>query len=126
MSHIRRERTTPPSSPRSDEDLLAPPRKRTKLSPAPFRQGCTPGPKPKASDYDESVEKMLLNAMHEYACLILAIDAFPNELKQTQWAKTTWHAACKEAGQHYECSTRMVRLVNLAYLSSLYLADPMV
>jgi hypothetical protein len=132
--HIRRERTIPPSSPRSrtmratpssrltapssprsevNTDLLPRPQKRTKLPTAPFCQGCTPGPKPKASDYEDGVEKMLLNAMHEYACLILATDAFPSEAKQTQWAKATWQAACEEAGVHYECSVRMIRLVRL-------------
>lgn len=133
--HVRLERTIPPSSPRSrtmrampssrltmpslprsevNTDLLPRPHKRTKLPPAPFRQGCTPGPKPKASDYEDGVEKMLLNAMHEYACLILATDAFPSEAKQTQWAKATWRAACEEVGVHYECSLRMIRLVRLS------------
>jgi hypothetical protein len=54
---------------------------------------------------------MLLNAMHEYACLILATDAFPIEKKQTQWAEATWRAACEEVDVHYECSVRMIRLV---------------
>jgi len=106
-----------PSSPRSEvnTDLLPPPHKRTRLPPAPFRQGRTPGPKPKASDYEDGVEKMLLSAMHEYACLILSTDAFPNEGKQTQWAEATWRAACEEIGVHYECSVRMIRLVRLSY-----------
>jgi len=58
---------------------------------------------------------MLLSAMHEYACLILSTDAFPNEGKQTQWAEATWRAACEEIGVHYECSVRMIRLVRLSY-----------
>jgi hypothetical protein len=70
-----------------------------------------PGPKPKAADYEDGVEKLLLNAMHEYACLILTTDAFPNEVKQTHWAKSTWLAACNDVGVHYQCSVRMVRLV---------------
>jgi hypothetical protein len=80
---------------------------------APFRQGHTLGAKPKASDYEDRVEKMLLNAMHEYACLVLTADAFPNEVKQAQWADATWRAACEEVGVHYECSVRMIRLVRL-------------
>jgi hypothetical protein len=107
---------TMPSSPRSEvnTDLLPPPLRRTKLPPAPFCQGYTPGPKPKASDYDDGVEKMLLNAMHKYACLILTVDAFPNEAKQTQWAEATWRTAC-EIGVHYECSVHMIRLVTLQH-----------
>jgi hypothetical protein len=44
----------------------------------------TPGPKPKASNYEPSVEKILLDAMHEYSCLILTVDAFPDKVKQTR------------------------------------------
>lgn len=115
-------RATLPSSPHSEtiNDPSAPHQKRIKLSSAPFRPGCTPGAKPKAADYDDGIEKMLLNAMHEYACLILTKDAFPNEVKQTQWAKATWQAACEEAGEHYECSPRMVRLVRFAHVLLLY------
>jgi hypothetical protein len=118
--HFQSERMTP-SSPRSETNgnSLAPPRERNKLPPAPFRQGCTPGPKPKAVDYEEGIEKMLLNAMHEYACLVLAVDAFPDEVKQTRWAKSTWHTACEAVGAHYECSPHMIRLVRLGAVLSL-------
>jgi hypothetical protein len=114
-----RTRRTTPSSLRSEvnRDSLPPSHKRIKLPPAPFREGYIPGPKPKAVDYDEGVEKMLLKAMHEYACLVLSTDAFPNEVKQTQWAKATWQAACEEVGEHYECSVRMIRLVRHILLS---------
>jgi len=80
---------TAPSSPHSETntDLFLLPPKHNRLLLAPFCQGYPPGPKPKASDYEDGVEKMLLNAIHEYACLILSTDAFSNETKQTQWAK---------------------------------------
>ena len=54
---------------------------------------------------------MLLNAMHEYACLILTTNAFPNEKKQTQWAKAMWRAACEEVDVHYDCLVWMIQLV---------------
>jgi hypothetical protein len=103
----------PPSSRQTSEsnEDSSPSHKRSQLVPAPFRQGYSPGPKPKAADYGEGVEKMLLNAMHEYACLILTVDAFPDEVKQTQWARATWLATCEDAGEQYECSSRMIRLV---------------
>jgi hypothetical protein len=104
-----------PSSAQLNRESLPPPHNRVRLPPAPFRQGYTPGPKPKAADYDDSVEKMLLNAMHEYSCLILSTDAFPDDAKQTQWAEATWRAACEEVGAYYECSLRMIRLVSLQY-----------
>ena len=100
------------SSPHSKESLL-PPHTYGRLPAAPFCRGHIPGVKPKASDYQDIVEKMLLRAMHEYACLVLSTDAFPNEGRQTQWAETTWRAACEEYGEDYECSVPMIRLVRL-------------
>jgi uncharacterized protein DUF6532 len=107
---------TIPSSPHSEvnRDSLPP---HTRLLLAPSRRGCIPGPRPKAADYEDGVEKMLLNAMHEYACLILTTDAFPNEVRQKEWAKATWRTACDEVGVHYECSVRMIRLVRLQHSS---------
>lgn len=104
-----------PSSPCSEvsRDLLPPPHIHARHPPAPFRQEYTPGAKPKAPDYEDGVEKMLLDAMHDYACLILTADTFPNEARQTQWAEATWQAACKEVGVHYECFVRMIHLVRL-------------
>ena len=119
-------RRTTPSSPHSEvnrDSLPPPPPKRVRLPPAPFREGYTPGPKPKAMDYEQCVQKMLLKAMHEYACLVLSTDAFPNEVKQTQWAKATWQAACDEVGEHYECSVRMIRLVRLKYYCHSHIAE---
>jgi hypothetical protein len=112
--HFQSEHMTP-SSPHSEinGNLLALPHKWNKLLPAPFRQGCTPGPKPKAVDYEEGIEKMLLNAMHEYVCLVLTVDTFPDEVKQTRWAKLTWYTACEAGGAHYECSPCMIQLVKL-------------
>jgi hypothetical protein len=105
-----------PSSPPRNQGTQATPsseaNSQVRLPAAPFRHGYTPGPKPKASDYEDKVERMLLNAMHEYACLILSSDAFPSERKQTQWAETTWRAACELFEAHYECSVRMIRLVS--------------
>jgi hypothetical protein len=110
------QRTTP-LSPRSEENRgsLPRPHQPVRLPPAPFRAGYSPGAKPKAADYDDGVDKMLLNAMHEYACLILTRDAFPDDVKQTQWAEATWQSACEETGVYYECSVRMTRLVSLQH-----------
>ena len=58
---------------------------------------------------------MSLNAMHEYDCLILITDAFPNEMKHTQWAEVMWRAACDEVGVHYECSVHMIQSVRIQH-----------
>ncbi|KAM6493522.1 hypothetical protein JOM56_011656 [Amanita muscaria] len=92
-------------------DDQGPPAKRVKLTPASFRNGRVPGKSPKASDYEEGVEKMLLNAMHEFACLIFTVNAFPDDEIQIQWARTVWKNACDKADSHYELSHRMIKLI---------------
>ena len=120
LSHL----TTPSSShfttsssphSRADRELLPQPHSCAQLPVAPFCQGYNPGPKPKAADYESGVEKMLLWAMHKYACLILATDAFPSEERQTEWAKMMWWEACKEYGLHYECSVPMIRMISFLH-----------
>jgi len=105
--------TTPSPHSEANRDGLPPRQPHAKPPPAPFHEGYSPGPKPKAGDYQDDVKRMLLRAMHEYACLILTTDAFPNERRQTQWAESTWQGACEEFGVHYECSVHMIRLVRL-------------
>ncbi|KAM6494015.1 hypothetical protein JOM56_010376 [Amanita muscaria] len=92
-------------------DDQGPPAKRVKLTPASFRNGRVPGKSPKASDYEEGIEKMLLNAMHEFACLIFTVNAFPDDEIQIQWAQTVWKNACNKADSHYELSHRMIKLI---------------
>ncbi len=53
--------------------------------------------------------------MHEYACLVLTTDAFPDEVKQVQWAEVTWQTACEDLGVHYECSQHISQLVSLQH-----------
>ena len=101
--HIKH--TMPPSLPHSWHMHTTPSRNlhplpqapnQVRLPLTPLCQGYMPGAKPKAVDYEDHIEKLLLNAMHKYACLILTANAFPNEVKQTHWAKPTWLTACKD------------------------------
>ena len=110
-------RFTTPSLPhsRADRESLPQPHSYAQLLVAPFRQGYNPGPKLKAADYESGVKKMLLQAMHKYACLILATDAFPSEERQTEWAKMTWREACKEYGLHYECLVPMIQMISFLH-----------
>ena len=114
--------TTPLNHSGSNRGSLAPAPKPTKPPLTPFHQDYIPGSKPKVVNYDSGVEKLLLNAMHKYACLILTADTFPNEMKQTEWAKAMWQAACDSADTYYECSSHMIQLVS-AVQSLLHIAD---
>ncbi|KAM6502661.1 hypothetical protein JOM56_002638 [Amanita muscaria] len=64
-----------------------------------------------ALDYEEGIEKMLLNAMHEFACLIFTVNAFPDDEIQIQWARTVWKNVCDKADSHYELSHHMIKLI---------------
>ena len=81
------------------------------MTPAPFREGKVPGKNAKVSDYEGGVEKMLLKAMHEYACFIFTIDAFPDDETQIKWARTVWKNTCTKVDDQYELSYRMMKLV---------------
>ena len=56
------------------------------MTPAPFHEGKVPSKNAKVSDYEGGVKKMLLKAMHEYACFIFTIDAFPDDETQKLWS----------------------------------------
>src|SRR5258708_28266654 len=98
-----------------NRDSLLQPVQPVRHPPTPICPGYSPGMKPKAADHNDGVDKMLLNAMHEYACLILTTNTFPNDVKQTQWAEATWNAACKDIGVYYEPLVHMSQLVSLQH-----------
>src|SRR5258708_12443397 len=83
---------TTPLLPRSGEnrDSLLQPVQPVRHPPTPICPGYSPGMKPKAADYNDGVDKMLLNAMHEYACLILTTNPFPDDVNQPHWTKPPW------------------------------------
>jgi len=58
--------------------------------------------KPKASDYQDMVQALILHAASEYKCLIATEDVFPDMATQNKWAKKAWKDACAAADERYK------------------------
>ena len=70
--------------------------------------------KPKASDYQDVVQALILRAASEYECLIATEDAFPDTATRNKWAKKAWKNACAAADEKYELADRINSLVSIS------------
>ena len=57
--------------------------------------------KPKASDYVDVVNALILRAASEYESLISTRDAFPDTAKKNKWARLAWKNAGLAAKEMY-------------------------
>ncbi|KAJ7237107.1 hypothetical protein C8J57DRAFT_1247350 [Mycena rebaudengoi] len=78
---------------------------------AKFRQGFVAGGKPKAADYEDIIQALLLRAMAEYSANILSTDAFPPIGIQLDWAARCWMSTCRTAKARYILADRMAKLI---------------
>ncbi|KAJ7288660.1 hypothetical protein C8J57DRAFT_1494938 [Mycena rebaudengoi] len=102
--------------PRSGSASPPPPAKRVKGPKgkiSELREGfvAAPGIKPKAADYQDVPQALLLRAIADYCSRIIAIYAFPPVNTQTQWAADCWTVACRAAKERYLLSDRMAKLI---------------
>ncbi|KAI0666770.1 hypothetical protein C8Q78DRAFT_983464 [Trametes maxima] len=77
----------------------------------PFKEGRTPGTKPKAGDYEPHVTKLIINACHEYEVLIATDNAFPDPATQNVWATRVWTSVCSGAHTFYKLTDRIEKLI---------------
>ena len=66
-----------------------------------FAVGYVNSGKPKAADYEDDVQALLLHAMHEYKSCIVGVSPYPNSANQSKWAKICWKDACHVAVEDY-------------------------
>ena len=59
-----------------------------------FAVGYVNSGKPKAADYEDVVQALLLRAMHDYKSCIVGVSPYPNSANQSKWAKICWKDAC--------------------------------
>ena len=79
--------------------------------------------KPKAADYEDIVNALIVRAATEYESLISTKDAFPNTATRNKWAKKCWINAGIDADEHYVLTDRinsMVRMSNLYFAGLLF------
>jgi hypothetical protein len=69
--------------------------------------------KPKASDYDDIVQTLILRAASQYEALVSTQDSFPDTTLRLKWARKSWSDANSDAGHEYEITDEISSLVNL-------------
>jgi hypothetical protein len=107
-------RTPGPEKRRTPPSRSPPPAaKRTKAEAAKFADNFKAGSRPKAADYEDIVQALLIRAMAEYSVYILTVYAFPDTDMQKKWVRECWRAAGKIAGKRFALSDRMANLVRL-------------
>lgn len=115
----RSSQTTTPAPSRKRTDTSSPPPppppKRQRREPQ-FTEGyeVVAGVKPKAADYEPTVQALLLRTMLEYSMRILTIKGFPDIGLQVTWARDCFRNACRAASEHFNINQRMIKLVSLA------------
>ena len=76
-----------------------------------FAVGYVTGGKPKAADYEDVVQALLLRAMHEYESRIVGISPYPDSALQSKWTKICWKEACCVAAEDYSMTERISKMV---------------
>jgi hypothetical protein len=76
-----------------------------------FAVGYVSGVKPKAADYEDVVQALLLRAMHEYESRIVGVNPYPDSANQSKWTKICWKEACHVAAEDYSMTERMSKIV---------------
>ena len=67
--------------------------------------------KPKAADYEDIVNALIVQAASEYESLMSTKDTFPDTATRNKWAKKCWMNAGNVANEHYvlgDCINSMV------------------
>jgi hypothetical protein len=74
--------------------------------------------RPKASDYEDVVEALILRAAFEYESLISTVNAFPGTTLRHKWANQAWKNAGLDADENYKLTDRISSLVRCHLLYS--------
>ena len=97
----------------SQSPSLTVPTKRVKdLKVAQWHNGRAPQGRPKARDYEDTVYRAIIQACHDFEARIGALGAWPDVDKQIAWARDAWGIVCKDIGEQYELTDRMLGLVS--------------
>jgi hypothetical protein len=67
--------------------------------------------KPKAADYEDIVNALIVRAASEYEALISTKNSFPDTATRNKWAKKCWTNAANAADEHYMLTDRINSLV---------------
>jgi hypothetical protein len=80
-----------------------------------FAVGYVSGGKPKAADYKDDMQALLLRAMHEYESRIVSVSPYPDLANQSKWAKICWKEACHVTVKDYGMTEQMSKMVCILF-----------
>jgi hypothetical protein len=67
--------------------------------------------KPKASDYENVVQALILRAAFEYEALVSTKNAFPDTTLRHKWALKVWKNTMKDTDEHFEMTDAISSVV---------------
>ena len=115
---------------------IIPPKKKVKTGPQPtpalrtipvYREGAeVKHKKPKASDYEDIVQALILRAASQYEASVSTQDSFPDTTLRLKWARKSWNDANNDAGHKYEITDEISSLVNISNLILLILVTQII
>jgi hypothetical protein len=77
-----------------------------------FRTGIVVNPKkPKAADYEDVVQALILRAAFEYEALVSTKNAFPDTALRHKWATKAWKNTIKDTEENFEMMDAISSLV---------------
>ncbi|OJT07291.1 hypothetical protein TRAPUB_1859, partial [Trametes pubescens] len=79
--------------------------------PAPFKNAKVPTGKPKASDYEPRVAKLINHACHQFEVLLATDQPFPEPGVSVQWATRVWTDVCQAVQINYTFSDRIEKVI---------------
>lgn len=93
-----------------------PPRYRIRYLFLPLNSLRASSSRPKASNYVDVVNAILVRTMFDYEGLVSTHDAFPSPALRRVWALRCWKKASKDADEFYDLFDRMGNLVSSFYV----------
>ena len=72
--------------------------------------------KPKASNYEGPVKRLLLKTMFVYETYIYMTYAYPVQEDQAQWVRKAWNFAGEDEAEKYDLTHEMKHLVRFLFI----------
>ena len=107
----KHERTQSSSSSRGQHHQPSTSSSPTPSSPKRLKMATPHSSKPKASDYEGHVKRLLLKVMFVYETYIYTVYAYPAQEYQAQWVRKAWNYAGENEAEKYDLTCNMEHLV---------------
>jgi hypothetical protein len=71
--------------------------------------------RPKARDFEDEVEPLILRACFPYEARILTTSPFPDKTSRTTYAKLGWKEACEAVGEDVELTPELTKVASPSF-----------